>query len=100
MNADLERLIALQKLDSTGDAARKKLAAEPEHEALLEARLAAARPQGGAGEGRGGGRAPAGGGGEGAGGGQQERPRGPRKGRRGPAGTAVEVPRDGDGGED
>jgi uncharacterized protein len=43
MNADLERLIALQKLDSTADAARKKLAAEPEHEALLEARLEAAR---------------------------------------------------------
>ena len=43
MNADLERLIALQKLDSTGDAARKKLAAEPEHEALLDARLEAAR---------------------------------------------------------
>jgi len=43
MNADLERLIALQKLDSTGDAARKKLAAEPEHEALLEARLETAR---------------------------------------------------------
>jgi predicted nucleic acid-binding Zn-ribbon protein len=43
MNADLERLIALQKLDSAADAARKKLAAEPEHEAQLEARLEAAR---------------------------------------------------------
>src|SRR5881394_3016632 len=43
MNADLERLIALQKLDSTADAARKKLAAEPEHELALEARLEAAR---------------------------------------------------------
>ena len=43
MNADLERLIALQKLDSTADAARKRLAAEPEHEAQLEARLEAAR---------------------------------------------------------
>jgi predicted nucleic acid-binding Zn-ribbon protein len=43
MNADLERLIALQKLDSTADAARKKLAAEPEHEQALEARLEAAR---------------------------------------------------------
>ena len=43
MNADLERLIALQKLDSAADAARKKLAAEPEHELALEARLEAAR---------------------------------------------------------
>jgi uncharacterized protein len=43
MNADLERLIALQKLDSAADAARKKLAAEPEHEAQLAARLEAAR---------------------------------------------------------
>jgi uncharacterized protein len=42
-NADLERLIALQKLDSTADAARKRLAAEPEHELALEARLDAAR---------------------------------------------------------
>jgi predicted nucleic acid-binding Zn-ribbon protein len=45
MNADLERLIALQKLDSTADGARRKLAAEPEHEAALEARLEAARQQ-------------------------------------------------------
>jgi predicted nucleic acid-binding Zn-ribbon protein len=43
MNADLERLIALQKLDSTADDARKKLAGEPEHEQALEARLEAAR---------------------------------------------------------
>ena len=43
MNADLERLIALQTLDSAADTARKKLAAEPEHEAALEARLEAAR---------------------------------------------------------
>src|SRR5476649_1479773 len=43
MNADLERLIALQKLDSTADAARKKMAAEPEHELALEARLEVAR---------------------------------------------------------
>ena len=43
MNADLERLIALQKLDSTAAAARKALAAEPEHELALEARLEAAR---------------------------------------------------------
>jgi predicted nucleic acid-binding Zn-ribbon protein len=43
MNADLERLIALQKLDSTAEAARKKLASEPEHELALDARLEAAR---------------------------------------------------------
>ena len=43
MNADLERLIALQKFDSTAAAARKTLAAEPEHELALEARLEAAR---------------------------------------------------------
>jgi predicted nucleic acid-binding Zn-ribbon protein len=43
MNADLERLIALQKLDTTADAARRKLADEPEHEKALEARLEAAR---------------------------------------------------------
>jgi predicted nucleic acid-binding Zn-ribbon protein len=43
MNADLERLIALQKLDSTADAARKTLAGEPEHAEALDARLDAAR---------------------------------------------------------
>jgi predicted nucleic acid-binding Zn-ribbon protein len=43
MNADLERLIALQALDSTADAARKKLAAEPEHDKALESQLDAAR---------------------------------------------------------
>ena len=43
MNADLERLIALQKLDSTAEAARKKLAAEPEHEQALQARLETAK---------------------------------------------------------
>ena len=43
MNADLERLIALQKLDSTADTARKQMAAEPEHELALAARLEAAR---------------------------------------------------------
>ncbi len=45
MNADLERLIALQKLDSTADAARKKMAGEPAHELALEARLEAKRQQ-------------------------------------------------------
>ncbi len=39
MNADLERVIALQRLDSAAEAARKKLADEPEHEKALDARL-------------------------------------------------------------
>jgi uncharacterized protein len=43
MNADLERLIALQRLDTSADAARKKLADEPEREKSLDARLDAAR---------------------------------------------------------
>jgi len=43
MHPDLERLIALQRLDSTADAARRKLADEPEHAKVLEARLEAAR---------------------------------------------------------
>ena len=43
MNADLERLIALQRLDSAADAARRRLAEEPEHEKALEARLETAR---------------------------------------------------------
>ena len=43
MNADLERLIALQKLDTAAETARRALAAEPEHELQLEARLEAAR---------------------------------------------------------
>jgi predicted nucleic acid-binding Zn-ribbon protein len=43
MHADLERLIALQKLDTAADAARRTLADEPEHEKALEARLEAAR---------------------------------------------------------
>lgn len=43
MNADLERLIALQRIDSTAEAARRKLADEPEHDKSLETRLEAAR---------------------------------------------------------
>lgn len=43
MNADLERLIALQRLDSAADAARRRLSEEPEHEKALEARLETAR---------------------------------------------------------
>ena len=39
MNADLERLIALQRLDSTADEARRRLADEPEREKALAARL-------------------------------------------------------------
>jgi predicted nucleic acid-binding Zn-ribbon protein len=42
MHADLERLIALQRLDTAADTARKKLADEPEREKALEARLEAA----------------------------------------------------------
>jgi len=45
MNADLERVIALQRLDSAVDAAKKKLADEPEREKGLDARLEAARQQ-------------------------------------------------------
>jgi predicted nucleic acid-binding Zn-ribbon protein len=43
MHADLERLIALQRLDSTAEAARRKLADEPEHEKTLASRLEAAQ---------------------------------------------------------
>lgn len=39
MLADLERLIALQRLDTTADAARRTLAEEPERERAFEARL-------------------------------------------------------------
>ena len=43
MLPDLERLIALQKLDTTADAARRTLAEEPERERSFEARLEEAR---------------------------------------------------------
>ncbi len=43
MNADLERVIALQRIDTAGDAARRKLADEPEREKALDARLEAAK---------------------------------------------------------
>ena len=43
MFPDLERLIALQKLDTTADTARRTLADEPERERTLEARLEDAR---------------------------------------------------------
>jgi uncharacterized protein len=43
VHADLERLIALQRLDTGADAARKQLADEPEREKSLDARLESAR---------------------------------------------------------
>ena len=43
MNADLERLIVLQRLDSATHDAQRRLAEAPEREKALEARLAAAR---------------------------------------------------------
>ena len=45
MNADLERLIALQKLDSTVHDAEHRLAAEPTRTSALDARLDTARQQ-------------------------------------------------------
>ncbi len=43
MNADLEGLIALQRLDSAAQDARRRLAEQPEHERALGARLDTAR---------------------------------------------------------
>jgi predicted nucleic acid-binding Zn-ribbon protein len=43
MNADLERLIALQRLDSAAHDAERRVAEAPERERQLEARLEAAR---------------------------------------------------------
>jgi hypothetical protein len=43
MQADLERVIALQQLDTTANQARKQLAEAPEREKAFEERLAAAR---------------------------------------------------------
>jgi hypothetical protein len=43
MHPDLERLITLQRLDTTAEAARRRLAEEPEHAKALEARVEAAR---------------------------------------------------------
>ena len=43
MNADLERVIALQRLDSEAGAARKKLAEAPEREKAFDARLETAK---------------------------------------------------------
>jgi predicted nucleic acid-binding Zn-ribbon protein len=43
MHADLERVIALQRLDTAANAARKKLAEGPEREKAFDTRLAAAK---------------------------------------------------------
>jgi predicted nucleic acid-binding Zn-ribbon protein len=43
VHADLERLIALQRLDTAAEAARKKLADEPERDKAFDTRLEAAR---------------------------------------------------------
>ena len=45
MNADLERVIALQRLDSTAQDAQRRLADHPERDRALETRLGAARAQ-------------------------------------------------------
>lgn len=43
MNSDIERIIALQRIDSTAQEAQRRLADEPERERALEARLEVAR---------------------------------------------------------
>jgi len=43
MNADLEKLIVLQRLDSEAHEAQRRLADAPEREKALEARLSTAR---------------------------------------------------------
>src|SRR5437868_6418762 len=43
MNADLQRLIALQRLDSTTREAEQRLTGEPERQQALDARMGAAR---------------------------------------------------------
>jgi uncharacterized protein len=43
MNQDLERLIALQRLESTGHAAEKRIAEDPERQKAFDARLESAR---------------------------------------------------------
>ena len=48
MNPDLERLIALQRLDSAASEAQRRLAEEPERQSAFEARLDAARQRGAA----------------------------------------------------
>ncbi len=48
MNPDLERLIALQRLDSAASEAQRRLAEEPERQKAFEGRLDAARQRGAA----------------------------------------------------
>ena len=43
MNADLERVKTLQRLDSAAETARKRLADEPDREKALDARLETAQ---------------------------------------------------------
>ena len=43
MNADLEKLIVLQRLDSAAHDAKTRLADQPEREKALDARIAAAK---------------------------------------------------------
>src|ERR1051325_11056335 len=45
VHADLERLIALQRLDTAAEAARKKLADEPERDKAFDPRLHGSRPR-------------------------------------------------------
>ncbi len=45
MNADLERVIALQRLDSAAQDAQRRLAEEPEREKALDARIDAAKQE-------------------------------------------------------
>src|SRR2546425_12130280 len=45
MNADLERVIALQRLDSAAQDAQRRLAEQPDREKALDARLEAARAE-------------------------------------------------------
>src|SRR5262249_61394571 len=47
MHADLERVIALQRLDTAASAARKTLAEAPEREKAFETRLAGAKKRAG-----------------------------------------------------
>ena len=45
MNADLERVVALQRLDSTAHDAQRRLAEHPERDKALETHLAATRTE-------------------------------------------------------
>ena len=86
MNADLERLIALQRLDSAAHDAQRRLAEEPERLKAFDARLESPRAAVATAQG-----APRR---------QPERPPRHREGRRRAPGPPVEVPRPADGGQD